>query len=159
MYYSGWSEQTAFGKATAIGIPFHSGEFGLWNQALLLVFGVGAVFGIVTGGDVLQAARPWLHGLAGAGCGRLEKCASGGLGRNVGHVCFDALVGLFVCCGAGDRGLLVVACQGCSQSMSLRRALYDANAAQRQLLLHCRLVGRNSAAQPLLKAVGRRRGA
>lgn len=49
LYYSGWSEQTAFGKATAIGIPFHRGEFGLWNQLLLLVFGVGVVFSIITG--------------------------------------------------------------------------------------------------------------
>ena len=49
LYYSGWSEQTAFGKATAIGIPFHRGEFGVWNQLLLLVFGVGVVFSIVTG--------------------------------------------------------------------------------------------------------------
>jgi len=49
LYYSGWEDQTAFGKATAIGIPFHRGEFGVWNQALLLLFGVGVVFCIVSG--------------------------------------------------------------------------------------------------------------
>jgi uncharacterized iron-regulated membrane protein len=49
LYFSGWSEQTAFGKATAIGIPFHRGEFGVWNQVLLFVFGVGVVFSIVSG--------------------------------------------------------------------------------------------------------------
>jgi uncharacterized iron-regulated membrane protein len=49
LYYSGWEQQTAFGKATAIGIPFHRGEFGWWNQALLFVFGVGVIFSIVSG--------------------------------------------------------------------------------------------------------------
>ena len=49
LYYSGWAEQTAFGKATAIGIPFHRGEFGWWNQALLFIFGAGVVFSIVSG--------------------------------------------------------------------------------------------------------------
>lgn len=49
LYQSGWQQQTAFGKATAIGIPFHRGEFGWWNQALLLVFGVGILFSLVSG--------------------------------------------------------------------------------------------------------------
>jgi len=49
LYDSGWSEQTAFGKATAIGIPFHRGEFGWWNQALLFIFGAGVLFSIVSG--------------------------------------------------------------------------------------------------------------
>ena len=49
IYYSGWDEQTAFAKATAIGIPFHRGEFGWWNQALLLLFGVGILFSLVSG--------------------------------------------------------------------------------------------------------------
>ena len=49
LYDSGWSEQTAFGKATAIGIPLHRGEFGWWNQALLFIFGAGVVFSIVSG--------------------------------------------------------------------------------------------------------------
>lgn len=49
LYFSGWAEQTVFGKATAIGIPFHRGEFGVWNQALLFIFGVGVVFSVVSG--------------------------------------------------------------------------------------------------------------
>ena len=49
LYYSGWSEQTAFGKATAIGIPFHRGEFGVWNQVLLFIFGAGVLFSLVSG--------------------------------------------------------------------------------------------------------------
>lgn len=49
LYASAWDQQTLFGKATAIGIPFHRGEFGVWNQALLFVFGVGVVFSILSG--------------------------------------------------------------------------------------------------------------
>lgn len=49
LYYSGWADQTAFGKATAIGIPFHRGEFGVWNQVLLFVFGAGILFSLVSG--------------------------------------------------------------------------------------------------------------
>ena len=44
-----WNQQTAWGKATAIGIPFHRGEFGGWNQALLALFGAGVLFSLVTG--------------------------------------------------------------------------------------------------------------
>lgn len=49
LFYSGWAEQTVFGKATAIGIPFHRGEFGVWNQILLFVFGVSILFSVVSG--------------------------------------------------------------------------------------------------------------
>lgn len=49
LFYAGWAEQTAFSKATAIGIPFHRGEFGLWNQAVLVVFGLGVLFSLVSG--------------------------------------------------------------------------------------------------------------
>jgi uncharacterized iron-regulated membrane protein len=49
MAYSGWDHQTAFGQATAVGIPFHRGEFGLWNQALLLLFAVGMLFSMLSG--------------------------------------------------------------------------------------------------------------
>lgn len=45
----GWDDQTVFSKATAIGIPFHRGEFGLWNQVLLAVFGVGILFSLLSG--------------------------------------------------------------------------------------------------------------
>lgn len=49
LYYAGWDKQTTFSKATAIGIPFHRGEFGWWNQALLLLFGIGVLFSLVSG--------------------------------------------------------------------------------------------------------------
>ncbi|MEH6458353.1 PepSY-associated TM helix domain-containing protein [Chitinimonas sp. JJ19] len=49
LYYAGWEQQTAFSKATAIGIPFHRGDFGWWNQGLLLLFGLGVVFSLVSG--------------------------------------------------------------------------------------------------------------
>jgi uncharacterized iron-regulated membrane protein len=49
LYYAGWDRQTAFGKATAVGIPFHRGELGLWNQALLFVFAAGVLFSLVSG--------------------------------------------------------------------------------------------------------------
>jgi uncharacterized iron-regulated membrane protein len=49
LFYAGWSDQTVFSKSTAVGIPFHRGEFGLWNQAVLLVFGLGVLFSIVSG--------------------------------------------------------------------------------------------------------------
>ena len=49
LYYADWRKQTVFAQATAIGIPFHRGEFGWWNQALLLAFAAGIVFSIVSG--------------------------------------------------------------------------------------------------------------
>lgn len=49
LYYRGWASFTAFNKATAVGIPFHRGEFGWWNQALLLVFGLGMLWWLVSG--------------------------------------------------------------------------------------------------------------
>ena len=49
LYKAGWERQTAFGKATALGIPFHRGELGMWNQLLLLVFAAGVLFSLVSG--------------------------------------------------------------------------------------------------------------
>ncbi len=63
LYFSGWDEQTAFGKATAIGIPFHRGEFGVWNQALLVIFGLGVLFSIVSGWEMYFKRRS--KGMAG----------------------------------------------------------------------------------------------
>lgn len=64
LYYSGWDKQTAFSKATAIGIPFHRGEFGWWNQALLLIFGIGVLFSLVSGWVMFFKRRqPGLLGL------------------------------------------------------------------------------------------------
>lgn len=49
LFYAGWKEQTVFSKATGIGIPFHRGDFGLWNQLVLLVFGLGVAFSLISG--------------------------------------------------------------------------------------------------------------
>ena len=49
LFFADWNDQTVFSKATAIGIPFHRGEFGLWNQLLLILFGVTVLFSTVTG--------------------------------------------------------------------------------------------------------------
>lgn len=49
LFFAGWQQQTVFSKATAIGIPFHRGEFGWWNQLLLALFGVAVIFSTVTG--------------------------------------------------------------------------------------------------------------
>ncbi|HEX2604389.1 MAG TPA: PepSY domain-containing protein, partial [Oxalicibacterium sp.] len=49
LFRSDWRDQTAFGKATGVGIPFHRGEFGWWNQLLLLLFGAGILFSLMSG--------------------------------------------------------------------------------------------------------------
>jgi uncharacterized iron-regulated membrane protein len=49
LYRAGWEHQTVFSKGTAIGIPFHRGEFGLWNQAVLFLFGASVLFSLVSG--------------------------------------------------------------------------------------------------------------
>lgn len=56
LHRAGWSQQTAFGKATAVGIPFHRGEFGLWNQLVLFLFGAGVLFSLVSGPPALIGA-------------------------------------------------------------------------------------------------------
>jgi uncharacterized iron-regulated membrane protein len=60
LFYAGWDRQTAFGKATAVGIPFHRGELGWWNQILLFLFGSGVVFSLVSGW--VMAFKRWRHG-------------------------------------------------------------------------------------------------
>jgi len=49
LYQAGWKDQTVFSMGTAVGIPFHRGEFGWWNQALLFLFGAGVLFSLVSG--------------------------------------------------------------------------------------------------------------
>lgn len=49
LYRYGWDQQPLFGKLTTVGIPFHRGELGWWNQALLVVFGVVILFSIGSG--------------------------------------------------------------------------------------------------------------
>lgn len=63
LYYAGWDRQTMFGKATALGIPFHRGELGIWNQVLLFVFAAGVLFSLVSGWAMFFKRRR--AGLAG----------------------------------------------------------------------------------------------
>lgn len=49
LYRSGWAELPPLAKATALGIPFHRGEFGLWNQALLALTALGVVGSLFSG--------------------------------------------------------------------------------------------------------------
>jgi uncharacterized iron-regulated membrane protein len=70
LYRAGWERQTAFGKATAVGIPFHRGELGVWNQVLLFVFAAGVLFSLVSGWAMFFKRRR--SGLAG-----LPKLAPG----------------------------------------------------------------------------------
>ena len=49
LYHAGWARQTAFGKASAVGIPFHRGELGVWNQVLLFLFAASVLFSLVSG--------------------------------------------------------------------------------------------------------------
>ncbi|MFD2272202.1 PepSY-associated TM helix domain-containing protein [Undibacterium arcticum] len=58
LYYADWRKQTVFAQATAIGIPFHRGEFGWWNQALLLLFALGVVFSILSGWVMVFQTSP-----------------------------------------------------------------------------------------------------
>lgn len=57
LYLSGWNELSWFGKATAVGIPFHRGELGWWNQALLLLFGIGLLGSMLSGWLMLARRR------------------------------------------------------------------------------------------------------
>ncbi len=49
LFYAGWNEMPGLARATAIGIPFHRGEFGWWNQAVLVLIGLFSIFAVVTG--------------------------------------------------------------------------------------------------------------
>ncbi|WP_295641178.1 PepSY domain-containing protein [uncultured Methylibium sp.] len=58
LYRSGWDELPLLARATAIGIPLHRGEFGGWNQALLVVVALAAIFSVVSGVSMWWLRRP-----------------------------------------------------------------------------------------------------
>jgi uncharacterized iron-regulated membrane protein len=58
LFRSGWQDFPIVPKATAIGIPFHRGEFGVWNQALLAVAALIAIFSVVSGVVMWWRRRP-----------------------------------------------------------------------------------------------------
>jgi uncharacterized iron-regulated membrane protein len=58
LYRSGWGELPALAKATAVGIPFHRAEFGAWNQAVLALAALVALFSVGSGIVMWWSRRP-----------------------------------------------------------------------------------------------------
>lgn len=58
LFASGWAQLPLLSQATAVGIPFHRGEFGLWNQVLLALAALAAVFSVVSGLAMWWLRRP-----------------------------------------------------------------------------------------------------
>ena len=47
-FQSGWHDYPLLAKATAVGIPFHRGDFGWWNQLLLAAVAVLVMFSVLS---------------------------------------------------------------------------------------------------------------
>jgi uncharacterized iron-regulated membrane protein len=58
LFYSGWDAMPLMSRATAVGIPFHRGEFGWWNQLLLVLAALTAIFSVVSGFVMWWLRRP-----------------------------------------------------------------------------------------------------
>ncbi len=58
LYRSGWRELPLLAKATAVGIPFHRAEFGVWNQAVIAASALAAIFAVVSGFVMWWKRRP-----------------------------------------------------------------------------------------------------
>jgi uncharacterized iron-regulated membrane protein len=58
LFRAGWSDLPPLAQATAAGIPFHRGEFGLWNQALLVLAALAAGFSVLSGLWMWWLRRP-----------------------------------------------------------------------------------------------------
>lgn len=58
LHQSGWQDFPLVPQATAVGIPFHRGEFGVWNQALLALAALVAIFSVVSGVVMWWQRRP-----------------------------------------------------------------------------------------------------
>jgi len=58
LFDSGWAQLPALSRATAVGIPFHRGEFGWWNQLLLALTALACVFSVVSGLAMWWKRRP-----------------------------------------------------------------------------------------------------
>ena len=61
LYRSGWDELPVLAKATAVGIPFHRAEFGVWNQVVLALAALAAIFSVVSGFVMWWQRRPDGH--------------------------------------------------------------------------------------------------
>ena len=58
LFSTGWAELPPGARATALGIPFHRGEYGLWNQLLLAGVALAAIFSGVSGVVMWWLRRP-----------------------------------------------------------------------------------------------------
>lgn len=58
LFASGWDQMPLLPRATAVGIPFHRGEFGWWNQALLVLVALSALFSVISGLVMWWQRRP-----------------------------------------------------------------------------------------------------
>jgi len=58
LFASGWTQMPVLAQATALGIPFHRGEFGAWNQVLLALAALAAIFSVVSGIVMWWQRRP-----------------------------------------------------------------------------------------------------
>jgi uncharacterized iron-regulated membrane protein len=58
LFSSGWDGMPLLAQATAVGIPFHRGEFGVWNQVLLALAALAAIFSVVSGFVMWWQRRP-----------------------------------------------------------------------------------------------------
>ncbi|GAB4210084.1 MAG: PepSY domain-containing protein [Tibeticola sp.] len=58
LFAAGWEQFPVLARATAVGIPFHRGEFGLWNQIVLALAALAAAFSVVSGLVMWWQRRP-----------------------------------------------------------------------------------------------------
>lgn len=58
LFSAGWDKLPMLARATAVGIPFHRGEFGVWNQVLLGLAALTAIFSVVSGWVMWWQRRP-----------------------------------------------------------------------------------------------------
>jgi len=58
LFASDWEQLPLLAKATAVGIPFHRGELGVWNQVLLGLAALAAIFSVVSGVVMWWLRRP-----------------------------------------------------------------------------------------------------
>ena len=58
LFATAWRDLPLFAKSTAVGIPFHRGEFGLWNRVLLVLAALVTLFSVVSGWVMWWKRRP-----------------------------------------------------------------------------------------------------
>lgn len=58
LYATGWQDLPLLAKASFVGIPFHQGDFGVWNQLLLTLVISVLVFSVISGFVMWWKRRP-----------------------------------------------------------------------------------------------------